>query len=87
MTGSIPRNTGLEIKSNSLSVDFRFSRLELDDIAREDIGRKAKRIIDFGRVKYLASAGVTSTLKSYVTQRVSLENVMLLSSGQTGRIG
>ena len=66
----------------------RFSRLELDEIAREEIGRKAKRIIDLGRVKYLAEVcGMSSQLKSYVLRTVSLENVMLLSSGQTGSIG
>ena len=66
----------------------RFSRLGLDEAAREDIGRKAKRIIDIGRLKYLEEvAGVSSRLKSYVDTSVSLENVMLISSGQTGRIG
>ena len=67
---------------------FRFSRLELDDAARESIGRKAKRIIDFGRMRYLEEdGGVSSQLKSYVATSVSLENVLLLSCGQTGSIG
>lgn len=60
----------------------------LDEAAREDIGRKAKRIIDIGRLKYLEEqAGLSYRLKSYVDTSVSLENVMLISSGQTGRIG
>ena len=66
----------------------RFSRLGLDEAARENIGRKAKRIIDIGRLKYLEEqAGLSYRLKSYVDTSVSLENVMLISSGQTGRIG
>ena len=71
-----------------LQFSRRFSRLGLDEAAREDIGRKTKRIIDIGRLKYLEDvAGVCPRLKSYVDTSVSLENVMLISSGQTGRIG
>ena len=51
----------------------------LDESARADIGRKTKRIIDFGRLRYLEDVtGISSKLKSYVDTSVSLENDSLV---------
>ncbi|XP_064624938.1 tRNA:m(4)X modification enzyme TRM13 homolog [Lineus longissimus] len=45
---------------------------------REEIGRQCKRLIDIGRIKYLESVGYRVVLKKYVSEEVTLENVVMI---------
>lgn len=46
---------------------------------RREIGRKCKRLIDFARIDYLEANGYRCSLKSYVGQDVTLENICLVA--------
>ncbi|XP_076275542.1 tRNA:m(4)X modification enzyme TRM13 homolog [Rhynchophorus ferrugineus] len=46
---------------------------------REEIGRKCKNIINWGRLNYLESQGLSSFLHNYVTKDTTLENVCIVS--------
>lgn len=52
---------------------------------REVIGRRAKAILDFGRVLYLREKGFEARLCYYVPTKVSLENVCIVAKGTNGR--
>ena len=60
---------------------FVFSiKCQLSEIEREEIGRKCKHLIDYGRVKFLEEHGLTSSLKVYIEDFYTPENVVLLAS-------
>lgn len=46
---------------------------------REEIGRQTKRILDWGRIKFIEEySELSASLKYYVSPDVSLENAVLL---------
>ena len=66
---------------------FRYTRLQLDQATREEIGRQAKRVLDYGRLKYLEEVtNLDIQLKYYVDPFISLENALIVCSrpGTTG---
>ena len=58
---------------------YRYTRLQLDQATREEIGRQCKRVLDFARLKYLQSTtDLDVKLKYYVDPFISLENALLV---------
>ncbi|WAR22789.1 TRM13-like protein [Mya arenaria] len=53
---------------------------KLTQSEREQIGRKCKRLIDHGRICYLQEHGLRSTMKIYIEEFFTPENVVLLAS-------
>lgn len=51
----------------------------LDKKQREEIGRRCKQIIDWGRLKFLENQGFKCDMHYYVTADVSLENVCIVA--------
>ncbi|CAG8506358.1 15401_t:CDS:2 [Acaulospora colombiana] len=51
----------------------------LDHCARENLGYKCKRILDFGRYRYLQDNGFEVELIYYVEPHTSLENLALMA--------
>jgi len=61
----------------------RYTRLQLDQATREEIGRQAKRVLDYGRLKYLEeTTNLEIKLKYYVDPFISLENALIVCSRQ-----
>jgi len=59
----------------------RYTRLQLDQATREEIGRQAKRVLDYGRLKYLEEVtNLDIELKYYVDPLISLENALIVCS-------
>ena len=58
---------------------FRIST-KLSQEEREVIGRKCKRLIDHGRVCFLKEHGLKSSLKVYIEEFFTPENVVLVAS-------
>jgi len=57
----------------------RYTRLQLDQATREEIGRQCKRVLDYGRLKYLQSiTDLDVKLKYYVDPFISLENALIV---------
>lgn len=46
---------------------------------REEVGRKAKNLIDYGRVLYMREQGFHSRLVKYVSKEATLENIAILA--------
>ncbi|XP_042881636.1 tRNA:m(4)X modification enzyme TRM13 homolog isoform X2 [Penaeus japonicus] len=61
------------------AVENRYTRLGLSAEYREEVGRKAKQIIDYGRLKFLQGCGFKSRLVKYVTKEITLENIALIA--------
>ena len=60
---------------------FRYARLQLDQATREEIGRQCKRVLDYGRLKYLQdTSDMNVQLKYYVDPFISLENTLIVCS-------
>lgn len=57
----------------------RYTEIGLDRNEREEVGRRCKHIIDWGRLKYLEGEGMKCAMNVYVNQNVSLENVCLVA--------
>jgi len=74
-----------EVQDEHLAADMISSHLSsglkksLSISKREEIGRMCKRIIDTGRLHYLRSKGMDCSLREYVSQDVTPENVVLLA--------
>lgn len=47
---------------------------------QEEIGLKAKRILDWGRIEYLQANGFDAHLKVYATKSITLENIALIAT-------
>ncbi|XP_062593752.1 tRNA:m(4)X modification enzyme TRM13 homolog [Saccostrea cucullata] len=62
---------------------FSRSDLQLSASQREEIGRKCKRLIDIGRVHYLRNCGLQSQLKTYIEEKLTPENVIIVAKSQT----
>ena len=59
---------------------FRYSKLQLDQATREEVGRQAKRVLDMGRLRYLESTtSLQARLKYYCDPFISLENAVLVA--------
>ena len=58
---------------------FRYTRLQLDQATREEIGRQCKRVLDYGRLLYLKeTTDMDVQLKYYVDPFISLENALIV---------
>lgn len=66
-------HTYTEADKNTNSLKWKLSLEE-----RQEIGRKCKRIIDMGRIKYLEESGYKCDMISYIKSDVTLENVCLI---------
>ena len=59
----------------------RYDRLGLPREKREEIGRRVKRILDFGRCQFVQDQlGLNTRLAYYVDTEYTLENVVMLAS-------
>lgn len=68
------------VGGNKLGRD-RYARLQLDQATREEIGRQAKRVLDYGRLRYLEEhTDLEIKLKYYVDPFISLENALIVGS-------
>jgi tRNA:m4X modification enzyme len=47
---------------------------------QEQIGLKAKRILDWGRIEYLNKNGFNAHLKVYASKNITLENIALIAT-------
>ena len=85
---STPRIGGIVVRVMRIfMVCCRYTRLQLDQATREEIGRQAKRVLDYGRLKYLEEVtNLDIQLKYYVDPFISLENALIVCSrpGTTG---
>lgn len=53
--------------------------LNLSQVQREEIGKRAKILLDWGRASYLKECGFDARLVYYVPSTVSLENVCIVA--------
>jgi len=53
------------------------SRIDIDSSRKEEIGREAKRLIDWGRSRFLTQMGFTAELKFYADTDVTPENLLI----------
>lgn len=67
-----------EETEGSMEID-RYRRHGLSQEIREEIGRKCKMILNYGRLKYLEKHGYEAKLIYYVEQNVSPENVCIIA--------
>lgn len=60
-------------------VIYRYDKLDLDRVKREEIGQRCKQLIDFGRLMFVKEKlGMDdSRLLFYVDKKYTLENVAL----------
>jgi len=67
----------------------RYERLQLDQATREEIGRQAKRVLDWGRLRYVEKmvADMEVKIKYYVDPFISLENALIVCNRPTGATG
>nr|XP_045603339.1 tRNA:m(4)X modification enzyme TRM13 homolog [Procambarus clarkii]XP_045603340.1 tRNA:m(4)X modification enzyme TRM13 homolog [Procambarus clarkii]XP_045603341.1 tRNA:m(4)X modification enzyme TRM13 homolog [Procambarus clarkii] len=61
-------------------IENRYTRLNLSAQYREEVGRKAKQLLDYGRVKYLCDQGFQCHLVQYVSKEKTLENIALVAN-------
>ncbi|XP_063874980.1 tRNA:m(4)X modification enzyme TRM13 homolog isoform X2 [Scylla paramamosain] len=61
-------------------MDNRYTRLNLSAQHREEIGRKAKQVLDYGRMQYMCEQGFECSLVQYVARDTTPENVALIAS-------
>ncbi len=74
---------GISIRStSSISTDrSTYSKQRLFSIEQqEQIGLKAKRILDWGRIEYLNKNGFNAHLKVYTSKNITLENIALIAT-------
>ncbi len=74
---------GISIRStSSISTDrSSYSKQRLFSIEQqEQIGLKAKRILDWGRIEYLNKNGFNAHLKVYTSKNITLENIALIAT-------
>lgn len=75
------------VEVNKANTD-RYSKLQLDQATREEIGRQAKRVLDYGRLRYLESrTDLDVKLKYYCDPYISLENALIVCSPPQGATG
>ena len=66
------------MKFQNLCPDFR-SDLNITSSQREEIGRKCKRLIDYGRVLFLRERGLSCEIKGYIEEKLTPENVAIFA--------
>ncbi len=74
---------GISFQTNSSIPTDRsnYSKQRLFSIEQqEQIGLKAKRILDWGRIEYLNNNGFNAHLKVYATKNITLENIALIAT-------
>ncbi|KAG0730589.1 tRNA:m(4)X modification enzyme TRM13 [Chionoecetes opilio] len=57
----------------------RYTRLRLSAQHRAEVGRKAKQVLDYGRLQYMEGQGFVCRLVQYVTMDTTPENVALIA--------
>ncbi|XP_029035241.1 tRNA:m(4)X modification enzyme TRM13 homolog isoform X2 [Osmia bicornis bicornis] len=67
-------------KTSNNSKDTRTNTRTLTSSERENIGRKVKALLNWGRLEYLKSVGFQSNLIYYTTTDVSLENMCIVAT-------
>lgn len=67
-----------ELESKEKLEDLKANQPKLDRKAREEIGWKCKRIIDYARINFLKENSYEASLKYYCDQSVTLENVCIV---------
>lgn len=60
-------------------MENRYTRLSLSAKYREEVGRKAKQVLDYCRTQYLREQGFQANLVLYVTEESTPENVALVA--------
>lgn len=61
-------------------MENRYTRLNLSAQHREEVGRKAKQVLDYGRMQYMREQGFECSLVQYVAKDTTPENVALIAS-------
>lgn len=74
----VTKSGSTNLEGNQMN-ENRYSRLNLSAKYREEIGRKAKQLLDYGRVKYLRDRGFQCRLIQYVDKDATLENIALVA--------
>lgn len=59
--------------------------LNLSELEKEAIGWRCKRLIDFGRVRYLEEHGMKTVIKEFIDKLQTPENVALVALCQAGK--
>ncbi|CAL4198461.1 unnamed protein product [Meganyctiphanes norvegica] len=79
---SVQRGHSNEVEKNNCikeaEKENRYSRLKLPSRYREEIGRQAKQLLDYGRLKYMKSKGFNAHLIQYVKWEMTLENIAII---------
>ncbi|CAF3479356.1 unnamed protein product [Rotaria socialis] len=88
MTQDGKRSTmdGISLQSSTSTSTDRstYSKQRLFSVEeQENIGLKAKRILDWGRIEYLDENGFSAHLKVYVSKSITLENIALIATSLT----
>ncbi|XP_045504885.1 tRNA:m(4)X modification enzyme TRM13 homolog isoform X2 [Colias croceus] len=76
---SSPDKENKPLNSEDLEKEVGTKYLGLSREAREEVGRRAKALLDWGRVLYLRGCGFDARLAYYVPSSVSLENVCIIA--------
>jgi hypothetical protein len=73
---------GLSLQSTTEDKStYSYSKQRLFTIEhQEQIGLKAKRLLDWGRIEYLNDNGFNAYLKVYASKSITLENVALIAT-------
>ena len=50
---------------------------------REEVGRKCKQLIDYGRVQYLLDQNMDGFLRQYIDHQLTPENIALIAGQKT----
>jgi len=85
--GHAPEGESSALEASNLNKD-RYTRLQLDQATREVIGRQAKRVLDYGRLRYLQEhTGLDVKIRHFVDPFISLENALIVCSRPLGATG
>lgn len=72
------------ITSNIPNERSRYSKQRLFSMEQqEQIGLKAKRLVDWGRIEYLREHGFHADLRVYAPKNITLENIALIARPQS----
>lgn len=80
------KKDGISFQSNSSTIPNPsdrsiYSKQRLFPIEQqEQIGLKAKRILDWGRIEYLNQHGFNAHLNIYASKNITLENIALIAT-------
>jgi len=75
------QEAGFSEEIASPNITDRYARLQLDQTTRQEIGRQCKRVLDYGRLRYLQDVcDMDVKLKYYVGSFISLENALIVGT-------